>query len=254
MHAAIKDKAYVVDVEIIDESNCKIKEKFTAYCYPGHLPGNCMGFNNNIDPFIITMNGLSAKHVGILDSTPRGILCRAVIGKCYDMKSLLSILYDFGRGTAVGFSINIGISGNNNICHPSPNKFFNVEVAPSLTKFGKSQLNVLQIDIIKKYYVHFNKYERLQVPEISEFLISSQHREKVVQTFGSKLQANNIQDMLEILGDTSDNNYPIFRESGIEQSQSITLATGIFDMDHKEWTLYDKNPKFNKPIFKIDIK
>lgn len=44
---AAYNTGYIVSCEINPEKQNYPKEKFTCFCYPGHLPGNAFAFNSS---------------------------------------------------------------------------------------------------------------------------------------------------------------------------------------------------------------
>nr|CAI5859111.1 unnamed protein product [Callosobruchus analis] len=53
-------------------------------------------------------------------------------------------------------------------------------------------------------------------------------------------------DVLDMLGDTSNSKYPVFRDD--PNDPVLTIAVGIFDCVARTWSLYSDNPKKNEPL------
>ena len=54
----MKKYGYIIKAEIVSDDNI-VKEAFTAYTYPGLVPGNAFGFNNH--GLLITCNAVFPK-------------------------------------------------------------------------------------------------------------------------------------------------------------------------------------------------
>ena len=78
--------------------------------------------------------------------------------------------------------------------------------------------------IISSITLLTSRYLRLQVPEVEETMESSKHRHAVMKTLPKPLCRK---DVINILGDQSDKEYPIFRVSAVK-----TVAVGKIIIDY----------------------
>lgn len=62
----------------------------------------------------------------------------------------------------------------------------------------------------------------------------------------------NIDAVIDMLSNDEDQDYPIYRR-GTEKDIVLTIATGIFDFNRREWQLYADNAKHAKPIAKFSM-
>jgi hypothetical protein len=83
------------------------------------------------------------------------------------------------------------------------------------------------------------RYLRLVVPQISENLISAKHR--LARFEATSPKPSTLQDMLNVLGDTTDSAYPIFRRN--DTTHEDTLFSIAFDLDRAEVSVFRDNPR-----------
>ena len=82
---------------------------------------------------------------------------------------------------------------------------------------------------------------------------SSIHRLNRTKQLIEENGLNTMQDIKNILGDTEDTQYPLYRTSSPPDTSS-TLASGIFDIQNQVLHIYDKcNPKLCKPTLNISF-
>ena len=188
---------------------------FTALCYPGFLPGNASGFNE----------------FGILHSinhvAPRPV--KAGVARHFIARSLLearSLAEALRRVTipdrAAGFNYNIGSLAERRIV--------SVEVSPDRH----------HVHEVQGYYSHTNHYFNLnnQKQEISP---SSRKRLERCQTLCRATFPTNSGDVLALLSDQTDRDYPIFRDATLPD-EDATLGSALYDMDRRELRIYWDHP------------
>lgn len=90
------------------------------------------------------------------------------------------------------------------------------------------------------------RYLRLKINEDHNGLavLSSNGRHHVMETLGLP---TNIGEVVDMLSNDDDQDYPIYRR-GTEKDIVLTIATGIFDFNRREWRLYVDNAKNSRPI------
>ncbi|RXG69601.1 hypothetical protein Avbf_01653 [Armadillidium vulgare] len=126
--------------------NGKSKEEgFTAFCYAGHLPGFCMGYNHH--GFVYSVNVIFPKNV-LAAKTPRHFLTRALLS-AESMVEAQNILRDRGMGSADAFSVNMIFTKQE-----GDHVFHNAEVGPAEDCL-ESPLSVLTISP-GEFLVHTN--------------------------------------------------------------------------------------------------
>ncbi len=75
-------------------------------------------------------------------------------------------------------------------------------------------------------------------------VLSSNGHHHVMETLGLP---TNIEEVVDMLSNDDDQDYPIYRR-GTEKDIVLTIATGIFDFNRREWRLYVDNAKKSRPI------
>jgi hypothetical protein len=219
----IKSYAYLLKLNIIGQPS------ITAYTYPGMIPGNAFGFNSY--GTIITTNSESP-----IDVKNRGI-ARAFLNRdFYSAKSssdIISMVTQAKNQTAAGFAVNFG-----NI---NETMLYNLETAPN-------QLSTRIVCKLNPRLAHFNLYQRISVREHQD--PSSVHRKNRYDQFPA---VQTQKDVLKILGDTQDNDYPIYRNAKSPDTGVITSATVYFDLKIGTMTIYIENPKESEPVLIMKI-
>ncbi|ESO98431.1 hypothetical protein LOTGIDRAFT_231453 [Lottia gigantea] len=240
----IKSRGYFVNATIIEGG--KIQEQFTAYTYPGNLPGNAFSFNSA--GLVFTLNGLYPKYVGDM-KIPRNFVNRALLAQT-TQDGVEKVLLSDGIGNAYAFSLNFADT--------SKKTTFNYEVSP----VNKSTSLVSKIIINSKttpvhdttgYYYHFNKFEHadtVNIPQFPKNIVSSIHRQKRTKQLPIPTDITGIKN---ILGDTGDSLYPIYRTPRPSDDTS-TVATAIFDITRCKVNVYTDNPKTSSgPVLKFTL-
>lgn len=191
------------------------KPAFGALTYPGFLCGNAFGFNAEGVCFSID------------NVRPRDI--RVGVGRHFIARSLLdaqSLDDATQRATvpqrAAGFSYTIGSVGERRVVI--------VEVAPASHHVRE----------VRGAYFHANHY--LELPEVDQHIdASSQARVERAGAILEERSAQNAGDVLTILADQADEQFPI-RRSATPPDASTTLCTALFDLDARELRIYTDHP------------
>ena len=190
------------------------KPAFTALSYPGFLCGNAFGFNAEGICF-------SVDHV-----QPRN--GELGVGRHFIARSLLearslddAIERATVPGRASGFSYTIGSI--------SERRVVVVEVAP-----GSHHVRE-----VRGAYFHANHYQELTVDQIIS--PSSRARVERAGVMMQKSPPQNAADVLTILGDQTDEQYPIHCTT-TAPDRSATLCTALFDLEARQLRIYEDNP------------
>ena len=217
------DLGYFVHARITDASGAVVEE-FTHYCYPGILCGDAYGFNSN--GVVMTQNAVFPSDVNLETwAIPRNFLNRAIIGKTLD--GIVDTLDVFPCTS--GFSMNLG--------RLSDMAVLNIEVSP----------DGVWITPINGYYFHFNMYIHHDFPQHDD--TSSIHRLERIKQLPAPTCSK---DILGILGDTADPQYPIFR-NGAPPDNTVTISTVLYDLIQKMMYVYRGNPSQNDPMMVFSL-
>ncbi|XP_060066549.1 beta-alanyl-dopamine/carcinine hydrolase-like [Ylistrum balloti] len=232
-----KNFGFMVSAHIIEDST---EEKFTAFSYPGSLPGNTFAFNKH--GMIFACNGLYPK-TALLGATPRYFLNRCMMAAT-TADHALEIGKNVGGGCAVGFNLNIGNWKN-------PQDMWGLEIGPgkneSMVHLHTFHEQTNECD--SPSYVHTNNYKHLHVEEMDN-LSSTIARMKRILEFKAPSTA---QEVKTILGDTQNAEYPIYRTPSATDIGK-TVATALFDLKERQMELYLDNPKFaQSPVFALPL-
>ncbi|XP_018566504.1 uncharacterized protein LOC108907346 [Anoplophora glabripennis] len=233
---------YFVSAHIVSDKpqgKWKVKEeKFTSLCYAGHLPGYTMSYNHH--GLLFSINTLTAQQLRP-GKTPRHIITRAMLS-AENLYQVESILRDSGCGAADGCSINMTF-----LNQEGDRVFHNAEMAPA-DKSDESQLNILTTGPGESI-LHCNKYLRMNVEESNEGMQNSSICR--METFAKYPTPRTKQDVINMLGDQSNVQYPVFRDQ--PDNPVVTLAVGIFDCVDRTWSLYAGNPKKCEPLVVLPL-
>jgi len=195
---------------------------YSAFHYPLVLAGNAFGFNKYL---AFSSNALFPRNVD-LSGFPRNLVERYL----YESISIDDLIMRLNQiKPSVGFSFNVGSR--------KEQKIVNIEVFPET---DNKHFTLFEV---KANYSHFNMYLHSdKVQQHSDD--SSIHRKNVVDSYPIPKSPN---DILKILGDTSDPQWPIFRNSNPPDCCS-TVASALFDLKNESMSLFYGNPFTSSPI------
>lgn len=198
---------------------------FSSFAYPGVLPGWAPGWNSY---------GIGMSWNVLFPSQMRPGPSVAVAFVCRDALTARSIEEAVHLATpedlALGQNLNVGSFHTKQIV--------TVETAPGGAK------NALNIVDGAPVTFHANEYLRMKdVPQIISPLTSSRHRKLAFEQLEKK-GLHSMNDLLLVLGDTSDAAYPIFRRN--DTTHEDTLFTVAFDLIGQSISAYRANPKLGK--------
>jgi len=205
----IKTTAYIVEYDFTDSG-----EQFTAYTYPGRLPGDAWGFSKKSNlTFSMNWVGNTPVTVGLA----RAFVNRAIFGASSVADAIAKATPE---NRAFGFSLNLG--------DLSTAQTYNIEVAQE----ASSQLE------IKRNFSHFNEYKVLHpsgmIPDESTV-----HRQNRCNEFPAPSSSMDIQN---ILGDTKDKQFPIYRTTR-PSDEVDTAVSVVFDLVKLSANVWTTNPK-----------
>lgn len=159
---------------------------------------------------------------------------------------------------AYGFCVNGGF-------YHQPDHLINCEVGPNLNVDDENYISKCWIvnneDISEKkkdfsialnYLVHYNHYERLNNVIVQQKSLESTYsRWKRGQELG---EIYNINDAICLLGDNTNELFPIFRVPNRTDVNSVTLCTVHINFLTLELFIYQQNPKENtEPAFAYNL-
>jgi hypothetical protein len=187
------------------------KPVFTAFCYPGFLPGNAFGFNdagicfsaNNVQP-------CSAR-----DGVGRHFIARSLL-ESRSLPEAVAAVHPPDR--AYGFNYTIGSLRERRIV--------NVEVAP----------DDFAVTDIRGPYFHANHYVEMGNVD-QEIAESSRKRYERGTRFIRTDRVKEREDILRVLRDGA-GRLPILRD-GSPPDPFVTLVTALFDLDGRKLVIYD---------------
>jgi hypothetical protein len=188
---------------------------FTALCYPGFLPGNASGFNEF--GILHSINHVAPRPVKV--GLARHFIARSLL-EARSLEDAVRRVTISGR--AAGFNYNIGSL--------SERRIVSVEVSPERH----------HVHEVQGSYSHTNHYLQLndQKQEISQ---SSRKRLERCQTLCRAIFSTHSGDVLALLSDQTDRDYPIYRDATLPD-EDATLSSALYDMDRRELRIYWDHP------------
>ncbi|XP_066265992.1 beta-alanyl-dopamine/carcinine hydrolase-like [Branchiostoma lanceolatum] len=212
------------------------EENFVSYCYTCLLPGVAYSFNSR--GLCITCNTLVSKDA---EENKIGVsfACRAVLSAT-SVEEAVAMLKGDGVGMAIGYSFNMVSTRD------STRRMYSVETAAAVGQ-ATTLVSVHAVEPVdgstEGHFYHYNLYEHLSVPEWP--LSPSSHHRKAR---ASELVAPRTkEDVLAVLGDTEDPEYPIYR-SGTGRDKGYTLNTAVFDLQKGVMEVHTGNPTADKKL------
>lgn len=207
------NRTFLIDAQFGGPEN-----RFRAFVYMGELPSGAFGVNSRGLGFSLNWVGPPAPEAAGLG---RGFVSRSLL----DAQNMdASLLAATRRGQAGGHNIQLF-----DFCGRS---ITNVEVA-------QNRSVVKRIDAAP--FFHANQYQTLQVAG-QTFGLSSAHRLKRVAELTSP---TSLKEILQILGDQGDVQYPIFHDRLSHNRGELsgwTLASVVFDLDTRSVAILQGNP------------
>lgn len=212
----VKKYAYLVHVQAKDKSNRTVQD-YIAYHYPAYLPGLFFGWNAH--GLVFTENFLFPMQVNA-----SGLANTFLALEAYGARTLEEVIQILSKpNRAMGFSLNVGSVHDRRIA--------NIEFSCTnvSTKF------------VVGNYSHTNLYNHMNTPQQPD--PSSSHRD---QRISELPPVKDDSDIREVLGDTKDPQYPIYR-NGNPPDCCGTAASVLYDFNMRTASIYLSNPKSNPP-------
>ncbi|BFY99623.1 hypothetical protein BsWGS_02663 [Bradybaena similaris] len=230
---AIKPYGYFVCATIVDEHRNEV-ENFTAYCYPGFLAGTSISFNKY--GMVFTVDGLYTDF--IVHGAPSRIFLNRSIIKARTFEEAIELIKNKNYGVAYGFTVNIADV-------KSPTTMWSVEVCP------QAEVSMIHVQTVSEvadplkdcHYIHTNSFQHLKTSEVPN-LTSSVARFKRAEEVPPPKSRD---DVLAILGDETNEQYPIYRTVR-PTDYSSTSFTGIADILRNRVDIYVENPSLESVL------
>ena len=241
------NSGYYINMTYTSEMNFTNNVSYIfSFGNPSIFAGNGFGFNNF--GLITSIDALFP--LNISTNKTRGIyfIERSLLD-CHSINCVIDTIYDIPDQSmyfsSFGAAINVA----------QGDTIVNVEISP--TNVNVKYLNVTEDGDGRdnynddNYYYHFNNYLRLtDVDSIND--ISSDHRLnrtlELIQSFNSSM-ISNVDQVIDILSDTKDEKYPIYRDGLPPDTGTVTLSTAIFDIKQGVVQIYEQcNPKECPPF------
>ena len=206
---AFREHLYFVQAQVLDRPG------FTACCYPGFLPGNAFGFNDA--GICYSVDNLIPRDIRV--GLGRQFLARSLL----EAQSLDDAIARVTRpGRASGFSYTIG--------SVSERRIIQVEAMPQ-----ESQVTEIR-------GLNFHANHALEVRQRAQTVTpSSACRVARAEALISARTVTNAADILAILGDEADSEYPIYR-TATGPDPNETYCTALFDLDAPSLSVYSGHP------------
>ncbi|XP_077989942.1 beta-alanyl-dopamine/carcinine hydrolase-like [Glandiceps talaboti] len=228
---------YLVGVHIKSQDANTKEEKFISYCTPGELPGYTFGFNQH--GVAMTCNTLVQKNYTD-NAIVSSFVGRATLGAS-NLTEVVDVIKK-SPGIASAFNFNVGVLAGSS---DDDAIVYSIECANSETE---SLVNVAEYE---GFDYHVNLFKRLQV-EDGAIGTSSGHRQQRINEFKIPECSN---DMLEIMSDTNNEDYPIHRGRS-KQDSAVTAVVAMFDFKREILSLFKDNPKKTnyEPIRELSLR
>lgn len=212
-----------LDREVLVSATIGAGTHFKAYTYAGDLPTGGFGWNEHGVAF--TLNFVPPT-TGVLGGLGRGFVSR-------DVLESISLDDAINRATRKGQ----GAGHNLNLMDVHTGRIVNVEVCHD---------DFALKNVTTPAYFHANLYQNLNVSQGQS--LSSVHRVARAKQMPSPTNASEI---LAVLGDQHDTQYPIFHNELSHQRGDLsdwTLISCLFDVGRRTVTIFEGNPKDEKVL------
>ncbi|CAF3079823.1 unnamed protein product [Rotaria socialis] len=262
--AGLYETGYLVEADIKsssydDGTRHSPNERFIAYCYAGVIPG--IAFGANMHGFAYALNALYPNFVGE-NGVPRLIINRALLSVANE-NQLDELVHTVP--IAYAFCINGAFfrEHNHETCH-----LLNYELGPGLNSKENFVSKCLVVNNVQyhryqetngtvcltlNYLNHFNHYDRSNGLIVErEPLFWSRNRAQRALEIG---EIFTLKDALYLLGDRTNEKFPIFFMGGTTDINLATLCTAHFNFHTRQLSIYRNNPKDNNTprlIYNLD--
>ncbi|KAI3501369.1 hypothetical protein L1887_29235 [Cichorium endivia] len=206
-NAALLGHTYLI------KANLSNGTSYTAYTYAGELPSCAFGFNNH---------GLAFTLNSVPPADPE--IVAGGIGRNFISRDLLEATSIEDAVTRIRSS-QVSIGHSYNLIDVNLRKILNIETA------SNQRISVHEVGSTP--FFHANMYLHLQINQVHD------QNSKTRQNRAALLPKKSKVDLLSLLGDTSDQEYPIYMQG----PTLYTLCTAVIDLDERTMTLIESNPR-----------
>lgn len=233
---------YYVNVTILDTRG-NILEKFFAFSYPGTLGGTAYGYNYH--GLVFSENAIFAKTPSL---TPDAMPCQVLLRSAMRSKNI-------GQAIALLGVMPPGQAFNLNLANLATREMVGIECDPMgslsvhrIRSAEESRQFPSNLSSIPTYFYHTNNFQVLSgrdsLPDTS-----SLHR---MATLARYAVPNTTLDVRKMLGDTTDTDYPIYRNPG-PPDYTVTITTMVLDVTLRQVSLYVGNPSEVQSFLTISL-
>ena len=213
-----------------------VVERFMAYSYVGTVAGLAYGWNGH--GLVMSENAVFNK-VSNYRNVPTSILGRAVMA----MRSIDDAisLFRWHHGSEA-CNVNLGHYPSGRLVTMEVDPFnYTVSVKEVFHWAGQAALPGLRQS--PYFFIHVNFFQVLQSPSYTD--VSSLHR---LATLAKYHAPNSTHDIRRMLGDTSDPQYPVYRNVTADDDCQ-TLTTAVWDLRIGTVDIYNDNPATSHAVF-----
>jgi len=189
---------------------------FYAFVYPGELPSTAFFWNRGL---VVTMNALYPAR-GRFGGIGRNFISRDMIG-ARDVDEAVARASVSGQATGHSYNM-VELGGGPGSARP---RLVNLETAPDVEGGGAPRTSLLEV-LPGSALFHANAYQRLDVEQVAQLVVSSAHREARARALPVPDDAAS---MMRVMGDRGDAaGWNIYRTAQPPDS-GYTLATALID-------------------------
>lgn len=219
---------FLVHMRFFRDDTGETVEDFTALTYPGRLSGWGPGFNRH---GIVWTSNMLYPSLEASTSYLEGGISTVFVSR--DMTRASS----FDEAIEICTPPNLIAGQNQNFGDVNTGEVVTVETAPG------GHFDRMDIKNADHVVFHANEYLRLtDVNQFPEKIVSAQHRHAAFlreQAAGELLPTAN--GLLHFLGDTTDAQYPVFRDN--DTTKEFTILTVHVDLAAGTFSIYRANPR-----------
>ena len=221
-----------------------VAERFVSFTYAGSLAGDAYGWNHH--GIALSQNAVFATQLNYF-GCPGQVSARAAYGARTLDDAVRIIRYST---SANSYNLNVASTSTTVL-----GDILSVEVDP---------MGILGVHSLRRqvppsqepqgmlrspyWFYHTNMYITLATACAND--PSSDHRMATLATYAVP---NATRDIAQMLGDTSDPMYPIYRDGRAPDTDVVTLTTVVYDLQQKMAMVYASNPRLGKPLLTLPL-
>jgi hypothetical protein len=221
-------------------------ERFMAFSYAGAVGGLAYGWNRH--GVVLSVNSLFPRVLNMRCPMSQAVGRAALAAHSVD-DALLTVLR--GRG-ASGFNINIGSVAAPQRVSNRADAFFPLSVLSAevdgSTKAASVHETTFHEGKEQSMYLHANMYKLLHADQ--DFDPSSEARLAALSRY---LQPLTTDEIARMLGDTTNESFPVYNANGTAKDPVQTLTTVTFDLAQRLVRIYDRNPAAFPPAMEWSL-